>query len=286
MLDYLIPNLQCRDAIELLVVDTDEADPLLSALLDRLLQTFRICVELERVRVKSIDLDRPAHRPNIDASLNPPNDDAVGQGPVDKIHALKIELEHGLALNLGPVPRSQLEEAGEASNGAVSDHEAPRNEDGVKEVERDFAVAREPFELGESVAIVGGDSGGQEVHGAEHVALLICTTLFGLEGRSIREELGVEGYEEFGIQLCMRLRRDRYQFVFIGLTSRGSEFQEIPGHDWMTSLQALSIYSLLTTSLNVGSLFSCLAMVRTILNIRDASDGEEVMKTFNGRTRS
>jgi hypothetical protein len=107
-----------------------------------------------------------------------------------------------------------------------------------------------------------------------------------LEGRSIREELGVEGYEEFGIQLCMRLRRDRYQFVFIGLTSRGSEFQEIPGHDWMTSLQALSIYSLLTTSLNVGSLFSCLAMVRTILNIRDASDGEEVMKTFNGRTRS
>jgi len=157
VLDQLLPNLERRDAIELLVVDTDKADPFLSTHLNRLLQTFRIGVELERVCVKSVDLDRPTHRSNVDCSLNPPNHDAVGQGPVDEIHALEDKLEHGLALNLGPAPRGELEEAGEASYGAVGDHEAPRNEDCVEEVERDLAVACEVFKSGESATIVGGD---------------------------------------------------------------------------------------------------------------------------------
>ena len=48
-------------------------------------------------------------------------------------------------------------------------------------------------------------------------------------------------------------------------TSKGSEFHEMPGHDWMTSLQALRRYSLLTTILNVGSRPSDVGTVRMML---------------------
>ena len=66
-------------------------------------------------RVLILTVGRPTHWPNIDCSLNPPNDDAVGQGPIDEIHAFEIELEHRFALNLGPATRGELEEAGETS---------------------------------------------------------------------------------------------------------------------------------------------------------------------------
>jgi len=37
------------------------------------------------------------------------------------------------------------------------------------------------------------------------VVVLICAMHFGLQSCSICEEFGVEGYEELGIQLCMRV---------------------------------------------------------------------------------
>lgn len=124
MFDQLLPDFQRREPIELFMVNTNKTDPLLAAFHDRLLQSLRINVELERVCVKGIDLNRPRHRSNIHDCLNPPNDDAVRQRPIDKIHTLHIKLEHGLAIDLCPNPRGEFEDAGEAGDSAARDHEA------------------------------------------------------------------------------------------------------------------------------------------------------------------
>ena len=96
------------------------------------------------------------------------------------------------------------------------------------------------------------------------MVVLVCAMHVGLERRCVCEEFGVEDYEEFGIQLRMRVKIG-LRVLLVVLTSRGSLFQETPGQDWMTSLQALSIYSLFTTSLNMGSAFPYAGKVRTIL---------------------
>ena len=160
MFDQLLPDFQRREPIELFMVNTNKTDPLLTAFHDRLLQSLRINVELERVCVKGIDFNRPRHRSNIHDCLNPPNDDAVRQRPIDKIHTLHIKLEHGLAIDLCPNPRGEFEDAGEAGNSAARDHEAARDEDSVEEVEGDFAVGCEPLKLGQSARVVGSDGGG------------------------------------------------------------------------------------------------------------------------------
>ena len=206
--------------------------------------------------------------------------------PINEIHALEIKLEHRFSFNLGTNPRSEFEDPLEASDSAACDHEATRDEDGVEQVKGDLAVRCEPIEFGESAGVVGSDGRVQEVHGFEHVVVFLCTTFFGLEGCCVVEEFGVEGYEEFWVQLRMEVNYRTTARIIEILTSRGALFQETPGQDWMTSLQALRIYSLFTTSLNVGSACSCLGKVRTILNSPTTSVSEDEIETSNNRTRS
>ena len=99
------------------------------------------------------------------------------------------------------------------------------------------------------------------------MVVLVCAMHFGLERPSVCEEFGVEDYEEFGIQLRMRVKIC-LRVLLILVRSTNLEGVVVPGDTGprlMTSLQALSIYSLFTTSLNVGSAFLYVGKVRTIL---------------------
>jgi hypothetical protein len=40
----------------------------------------------------------------------------------------------------------------------------------------------------------------------EQMIVFFCATFFGLERCSVGDEFGVEGYEEFGVQLCMEVK--------------------------------------------------------------------------------
>lgn len=99
--------------------------------------------------------------------------------------------------------------------------------------------------------------------------------LFGKEGGAVSEERGIEGEEDLGVELgveggvrsCGRVNREGGLF-----TSSGSEFHEMPGQDWITSLHAFRIYSLMMINLNVGSIPSRWGIVRTILHVCNSTN--------------
>jgi hypothetical protein len=60
------------------------------------------------------------------------------------------------------------------------------------------------------------------------VVVLLCARLFGLERCCVCEEFGVEGYEEFGIQLRMRIRIG-LRVLLILISSTNLEGVVVPG---------------------------------------------------------
>mgnify|MGYP007051633634 CR=1 FL=1 len=96
------------------------------------------------------------------------------------------------------------------------------------------------------------------------MALGFSALLF-LESTLVIEEVLVVRDEDLGFDLNQVHVRKGRLWARVILTSRGSVFHERPGQDWITSLHALKIYSLLMTILKVGSVFPSLGMVRTIL---------------------
>ena len=142
----IIPTLQRSNPIKLLMMHTNQPNPLPPPLRNRLAELRLILVELDRVRIQAINLHRPTERPQMDNRRDPANPNGMRHGPVDEVHALAYEAVHRLPVDRRPRPVSQLEEAGEPGDGAPRDEEGARDEDGVEEVPGDLAVRGEALE--------------------------------------------------------------------------------------------------------------------------------------------
>lgn len=99
MLDNLFSVFERRDAFKLLVMHANKVHPFFGPRADRLLEAFGVWVELDRVHIHRVDLDRSLDRADENGRLYAANNDALRDGPVDEVDALEVELEHGLALD-------------------------------------------------------------------------------------------------------------------------------------------------------------------------------------------
>lgn len=180
MLQELVSSFDGCQPVELLMVNANQADPLLAPVQKRLLQTLGISMEPQRVRVERVDLHGAAHRAEINDSLHLTHHNTMRERPIDEINALQCQLIHGLALDRSADPRSELKQPRKAGNRALGDHEASWYEDGVEEVEGDLPMRGQTVDRAQSDAVVGGDSGVEDVDRKEHIVLLLGATLLGL----------------------------------------------------------------------------------------------------------
>lgn len=242
MLDNFLSIFNSRDTFVLFVMHANKVDPLLRAPADRLLEAVGIWVELDRVDIHRVNLDRPLHCADENSGLYAGDDHALRYGPVDEVDAFEVELEDRLALNGHSCPRREFEETGEARDSTAPDHDRARNQDREHSVEIDLAMSNETVDLRERDAEVARDGGEEKVDRGGSVGLNVGAGLLRCEVCGVLQEGWVEGDEDVGIHLKVVYMSEWWKIerLEITLTSNGSEFQEIPGQDRMTSLQALS----------------------------------------------
>ena len=257
---------QSRETIVFLVMDAHQVVPLLAALQDRLPEPCLVRVELEGISVQGRDRDGSSEGWQIDDGLNLANPDRVAHGTIDEIDTLEYKLVHPLATDARVLVVTQLEKTGQAGHCALDDKQCAGNEDTMKDLVSNLPMLRQPLESGQSSAIVGRDGVVEKLDRREQMSFTLATLLL-FQGSLVIQELLVIRDEDLGIKLkTVRCQRMEVEKCEVGdHTSKGSEFQETPGQDSMTSLQAFKMYSLLITILKVGSALSVLGIVRTTL---------------------
>lgn len=167
------------------MMHANQALPLLAALLNLRHQPLRVRMELQRVTIQTRDLDRALHRLDVHGRAHSPHAHAVRHSAVNKVHALEVELEHGLAFEGGTRPALKREEPRQPGQRAPRNHEPARDEDSVQSVECDLAMCGELADARKRRAVVRRDGGVQKLHRREGVFLFKGKGLFDLEVRRV-----------------------------------------------------------------------------------------------------
>lgn len=201
MLDDFLSVFNGRDTFVLFVMHANKVDPLLGPRADRLLEAVDIWMELDRVDIHRVNLDRSLYWADENSSLYAGDDDALRDRPVDEVDALEVELEDRLALDGHSRPRREFEETREAGDGTAPDHDRARNEDREHSVEVDLAMSNETVDLRERDAEVARDGGEEKVDRGEGMGLHVCAGLLRCEVCSVLQKGGIERDEDVGVDL-------------------------------------------------------------------------------------
>ena len=171
----LISALQSSQTIILHMVQTNQANPLISSPHHGLSHSLLVSVEFQWICIEGVDSDGTPHSFKEDRALNTTNNHFSRERAVDEIHGFQVELVQWLSFNRNSGPRRQVEQPWKASNRASSHHNFSRNKDCIEKVESDFSMIGEPLDFGECKAVVRSNGVGKEIHRREKMCFLIRT---------------------------------------------------------------------------------------------------------------